>query len=87
MVISVTTAKARRMMQLGKFISMTGRISSLYRVNGNFSYFLQLQAVFLSLTFSSVQFKMVAVRSEKPICVLRSVPNVSSLKWFQCSSD
>ena len=30
---------------------------------------------------------MVYVRSEKPVCVLWSVPNVSSLKRFQCSSD
>ena len=39
--------------------------------------------------FSSVQFKMVYVRSEKPICApprLKDVSPTSPLKLFQCSS-
>ena len=50
----------------------------------------QLQAVFLSLTFSSVQFKMVSMRSEKPTCALSRLSEVSPtlpLRRFQCSSD
>ena len=40
--------------------------------------------------FSSVQFKMVFMRSEMPICALPSLPEFTSaspLKRFQCSSD
>ena len=42
------------------------------------------------LIFSSVQFKMVSMRSEKPICAPSHFSEVSStlpLKWFQCLSD
>ena len=44
----------------------------------------------LPLQFRSAQFKMVAMRSEKPICAPSRLSEVSptlSLKQFQCSSD
>ena len=40
--------------------------------------------------FSSVQFKIVSMRSEKPICAppcLSDVSRTLPLKRFQCSSD
>ena len=40
--------------------------------------------------FSSVQFRMVSMRLEKPICAppcLSEVSPMLPLKWFQCSSD
>ena len=40
------------------------------------------------IQFSSVQFKVVSVRLEKPICAppcLSEVPSMLPLKWFQCS--
>ena len=46
--------------------------------------------VCLYIQFGSFQFKMVSMRSEKPICApprLSAVSPTSPLKQFQCSSD
>ena len=44
----------------------------------------------MRIHYSSLQFKMVSMHSEKPICTpprLSEVSPMSPLKWFQCSSD
>ena len=56
------------------------------QICGNSSVF----GLILTDQFGSVRFKMVSVRSEKPICALPGLSEVSPtspLKRFQCSSD
>ena len=49
-----------------------------------------IASVLLSVCVCSVRFKVVSMRSEKPICAPPRLSEVSPtlpLKWFQCSSD
>ena len=60
------------------------------KINNFTQLFCFFSACFLAVQFSPVQFKMVSMCSEKPICAPPHLSEVSPtlpLKWFQCLSD
>ena len=63
---------------------------TILRCMNTFFFFFFWSLTLLLLILLSVQFKMVSMRSEKPICAPPSLSEVSPalpLKRFQCSSD
>ena len=73
--------------------TQTKSISFPSRIKSGYSFWISVRlgwSNFSSVQFSSVQFKMISMRSEKPICAPPSLSGVSAtlpLKRFQCSSN